>query len=58
MYMCLKSIHMKRTTFYFRLGDLLPKCTKKPSDLWPEQANTAVPANESMNSATLVSFVP
>ena len=40
-----------RTTFYFKLGDLLPKCIKNLTDPWPEQANVTIPANESINSA-------
>ena len=41
----------------FTLGDLLPECAKNLTDPWLEWVNGTIPANESINSATLVGVV-
>lgn len=46
-----------RTTFYFRLQDLLPEIAENLNDPWLEWANATTPANKSINKIALVRMV-
>lgn len=53
----LPSLKKFRTTFYFRLRDVLLKRAENLTDSWLAWTNATIPAKESINSSALVGVV-